>query len=322
MTENVASTGPETEGAAEAKAAAEPNAVAADPALAAAPAANGAAPAPSAPAVTAFRPKLNPWRLRAEPTVLGRLAAGAICLGTLGLVWALLTAGPVEERIISPAVIGSPGEILGSFKSLWFERALTRNLLASLWRVVRGFGLAALVGVPLGIACGAWPKFGALIAPISIFGRNVPISALVPLTLLWFGIEELQKVMFLFLACVMFVVFDSARAVASVDERYVNTALTLGAKPHQVLFKVLVPLSLPDIFGSLRLLFGLAFGYIILTEMVNMTSGVGALILISQRRGPMEHVYLTLVAITLVAYGIDRTLLAAQRWLFPYREEG
>jgi len=119
----------------------------------------------------------------------------------------------------------------------------------------------------------------------------------------------------------MFVVFDAARAVASVDERYVNTALTLGAKPHQVLLKVLVPLALPDIFGSLRLLFGLAFGYIILAEMVNMTSGVGALILMSQRRGPMEHVYLTLVAITLVAYGIDRALHAAQRWLFPYREE-
>lgn len=268
------------------------------------------------------RHKLNPWRLRAEPTALGRLLAGVACIGLLVAVWTLVTWGQVEERIVSPAVIGSPAEILGSFKSLWFDRALTRNLAASIWRVIQGFGLAALVGVPLGIACGAWPKFGAFVAPISIFGRNVPISALVPLTLLWFGIEELQKVMFLFLACVMFVVFDSARAIASVDERYVNTALTLGARPHQVLFKVLVPLALPDIFGSARLLFGLAFGYIILAEMVNQTSGIGALILTSQRRGPMEHVYLALVAITLVAYGIDRLLLFAQRRLFPYREEG
>src|SRR4029077_13986252 len=114
--------------------------------------------------------------------------------------------------------------------------------------------------------------------------------------------------------------FDSARAVASVEERYLQTALTLGASPLQVLKKVLVPLALPEIFGSLRLLFGLAFGYIILAEMVNIESGLGALIIVSQRRGPMAHVYLILALITVVAYGIDRLLLMVQRWLFPYRE--
>jgi NitT/TauT family transport system permease protein len=160
----------------------------------------------------------------------------------------------------------------------------------------------------------------AFLAPLSVFGRNVPISALVPLTLIWFGIDELQKVMFIFVATVMFVVFDVTRAVAGVDEKYVQTARTLGASNAQVLLKVLVPLSFPDIFGSLRLLFGIAFGYIILAEMVNMTGGLGALILTSQRRGPMEHVYLVLVIITLVAYGIDRALFALSRWLFPHRE--
>ena len=192
-----------------------------------------------------------------------RLALGVSSLAFILLVWTALTWGAAEQRFVSPAVIGNPAEIFGSFKTLWFERALTRNLAASIWRVVQGFGLAALVGVPLGILSGAFPKFGAFIAPVSVFGRNVPISALVPLTLLWFGIEELQKVMFIFVACLMFVVFDAARAIADVHERYVQTALTLGASSRQVLFKVLVPLALPDIFGSLRLLFGLAFLFLL-----------------------------------------------------------
>jgi len=261
------------------------------------------------------------WKLRRETSLVGRFVAAGLFLALLFGAWTALTLGAPEMRVISPAVLGSPSEIFGSFSTLWFDRALTRNMIASLWRVLQGFGLSAAIGVPVGVICGAWPKVGAFIAPLSVFGRNVPISSLVPLTLVWFGIDELQKVMFIFVATVMFVVFDSARAVASVDERYVQTALTLGAKPVQVLFKVLVPLALPDIFGSLRLLFGLAFGYIILAEMVNSTSGVGALILTSQRQGPMAHVYLLLVAITLVAYGIDRLLLVVQGWLFPYREE-
>ncbi|HEY3450167.1 MAG TPA: ABC transporter permease [Myxococcales bacterium] len=283
-----------------------------------------AAPAPASraqPAVPAHGRPASAFRLRKQPSMVGRLVLGTVFLLLLLAVWTGLTWGPAEARVLSPVILDSPAEIAASFHSLWFDRALTRNLISSLWRVLQGFGLAALVGVPLGVVCGTWPKVAAFIAPVSVFGRNVPISALVPLTLVWFGIDELQKIMFIFVACVMFVVFDATRAVASVDERYVQTALTLGAKPLQIVTKVLVPLALPDIFGSLRLLFGLAFGYIILAEMVNSDSGVGAMILASQRIGPKAHIYLVLVAITLVAYGIDRGLLALQRWLFPYREE-
>lgn len=260
------------------------------------------------------------FALREEPSMAVRLALGAACLALLGAIWTAVTHGEAEARLLSPAILGSPAELFGSFKELWFDRALMRNLLASLWRVAQGFGLAAAVGVPLGVVAGTWPRIHAFLAPISIFGRNAPISALVPLTLVWFGIEELQKVMFIFVATVMFIFYDSARAIAQVHEKYVQTALTLGASPLQVVAKVLVPLALPEIYGSLRLLFGVGFGYIILAEMVNMSSGVGALILISQRRGPMEHVYLTLAAITLVAFGLDRALQALQRLLFPYRE--
>lgn len=260
------------------------------------------------------------FKLRDEPSVVGRAVAGSACVVLLLAGWTICTLGPPEQRILKPLIIGSPIETFGAFRSLWFERALTRNIFASLWRVLLGFGLAAVIGVPLGIACGTWPRLNAFIAPISVFGRNIPMSALVPLTLLWFGIEELQKVMFIFLACVMFVVFDSARAIASVHERYIQTALTLGANQEQVIAKVLVPLALPDIFGSLRLLFGLAFGYIILAEMINAEEGLGMLILNSQRRGMNEHIYLILITITMVAYGIDRGLLLIQRSIFPYQE--
>jgi len=264
---------------------------------------------------------MNLFKLREEPTLAWRIGAGAATIFLILFVWWFLTRGSeAESRIISPVILPSLGETIEKIKPLWFDAELSRNLVASLKRLLFGFGLAVAVGVPLGVVCGAWPRIHSFFMPISIFGRNVPVSALVPLTLVWFSTGELQKVIFIFIACVMFIVYDSAHAVASVHERYVQTALTLGASRAQTFFKVLIPLALPDIYASLRLLFGLAFGYIILAEQIDTPYGAGHLIDISRRRGPNEYIYLILLAITLSAYTIDRILLAIQRWLFPHKE--
>jgi ABC-type nitrate/sulfonate/bicarbonate transport system permease component len=114
---------------------------------------------------------------------------------------------------------------------------------------------------------------------------------------------------------------DSVRAVTSVHERYVETAQTLGASSTQVIGKVLVPLALPYIYGSLRSLFGLAFGYIMLAELINAEHGLGYLLSTSQRRGLSEHIILILLVIGALAYGIDRFLYWLARGLFPYRSQ-
>jgi len=124
---------------------------------------------------------------------------------------------------------------------------------------------------------------------------------------------------FIFIACVPFVYSDAVAAVVGVPDRYVETAQTLGARSHQVVLKVLVTLALPDIYNSLRHLFGLAFGYIMLAELINAEHGLGFLLMASQRRGLSEHIILILIIIGLLAYGIDRVLFWFQRGLFPYR---
>jgi ABC-type nitrate/sulfonate/bicarbonate transport system permease component len=210
-------------------------------------------------------------------------------------------------------------EVVRSFPSLLNERALLESIAASLRRVLVGFGLAVIVGVPLGVLSASWRLFEAGGAPFALFGRNVPIAALIPLTLMWFGIDETQKVMFIFIACVPFVYSDTVSAVAGVPDRYVETAQTLGASEQQIVRKVLVPLALPQIYDGLRHLFGLAFGYIMLAEVVNAEYGLGRLLMDSQRRSIPQHVILILLIISLLAYGIDRLLLWLQRGLFPYR---
>lgn len=237
---------------------------------------------------------------------------------TVLLLWFLLTLGSPEERILSPLTLPSPAEVAGQIKSLWFDAALSRSIAWSMGRILLGFGLAALIGIPLGILGGCVRAVEAVFHPISVFLRNIPIAALIPLTLVWFGLGEMQKVFFIFIACVGFVLADTTRAVLDVDDRFVQTAYTLGASRRQVVSKVLIPLAMPDIFNSMRLLFGLAFGYIVLAELIDAKFGLGYIIQVAQRRGPREHIYLVLFVITLLAFGIDRLLYALQKRLFPY----
>ena len=258
--------------------------------------------------------------LRIPPPRLTRHAIGLAAMGLVVVGWWFVTAGlGSEDRLVSPVILPSPGEVVRSFPSLLNERALLQSVAATLKRVLVGFGLATLVGVPLGIAAGSWRVIEAAGAPFALFGRNLPVAALIPLTILWFGIDETQKLMFIFIACIPFVYADALSAITSVPERYVETAQTLGASSSQIVRKVLVPLALPDIYSSLRHLFGLAFGYIMLAELINAQYGLGYLLMASQRRGMSEHIILILIIIGLLAYSIDRLLFFFQRGLFPYR---
>jgi len=262
------------------------------------------------------------FTLRSEAPPLVRRSAGILGVGVVIVLWWLLTLGGTPEtRFISPVLLPSPGEVVRGIPTLLTERALVASVAATLQRVFGGFLLAIVVGVPLGIVAGSYRLFDAFTRPLSVFARNVPVAVLIPLTILWFGIDETQKIMFIFVSTVPFVFFDAARAIGAVHDRYVETAQTLGASPRQVISKVLIALAMPDIFGSLRSLFGLAFGYIMLAELVNAEYGLGYLLMTSQRRGLTEHIFAILILIGLLAYGIDRLLFFFQRGLFPYRVE-
>jgi ABC-type nitrate/sulfonate/bicarbonate transport system permease component len=260
------------------------------------------------------------FALRTLPPLPVRQLAGAGAILFVLLVWWFCTRGAIpEDRIISPAAFPSPMEVVRGFPSLVTERNLVGGIAASLSRVFLGFGLALVVAIPLGILAGTFRIVGAAAQPLSLFGRTIPVAALLPVTMQAFGIGELQKVMFIFLATAPFVFHDTARAIAAVNDRYVDTAQTLGARPRQVMTKVLIALALPDIYATIRTMFGMAFGYIMLAEVVDAGAGLGFIMLQSQRRGLPEHLVGTLFVISALAYGLDALFKFFQKGLFPYR---
>ncbi|HQF87330.1 MAG TPA: ABC transporter permease [Acidobacteriota bacterium] len=249
-----------------------------------------------------------------------KIVLGAIPIVLIFLGWHLATAGAAEERLISPTILPSPGEVIRSFPSLWFQAELSRSALTSALRVVIGFGVAWVIAFPLGIFMGAFTKVGATFSPVMVFLGYLPIPALVPLTMSLFGVDELQKVMFLALAFFIYLLPLFVRAVSDVDNVFLQTAYTLGATRWQTLRRVLLPVALPRIVHAMRLGFGVGWTYIILAEMVAAERGLGNIIIVAQRRGPREHIYLVLVVIVMIAYLTDKFWVVLSRYLFPYQE--
>ena len=117
------------------------------------------------------------WSLRIPPPRMTRRLVGVAALGAIVLGWWFATSGlGSEDRLISPVILPSPGEVIRSFPVLLNERALLQSIAATLRRVLLGFGLAALIGVPLGIVAGSWRVIEAAGAPLALFGRNLPIA--------------------------------------------------------------------------------------------------------------------------------------------------
>jgi len=250
-----------------------------------------------------------------------RVVLGVIPILLLLLVWFFITNGEPEERIVTPLILPSPVEVVRSFKSLWFDAGLSRSVLASGLRVIAGFGVSLLFAFPVGLLMGSFSKVKSLFEPISVFGAYLPIPTLVPLTMSLFGIGEFQKVMFLSIAFFVYLLPLFVKAVDEVDNVYLQTAYTLGATKWQTVWHVLLKIALPKLFHAMRLGFGVGWSYIILAEMVAATRGLGAIIIIAQRRGPREHIYLVLLVIVMVAYITDKLWEKAEKRLFPYQVE-
>jgi len=247
---------------------------------------------------------------------------GLIPIAFIFLMWWLFTYGPPEERRIAPTILPSPVEVVQSIPELVNNRELLHHVWASVRRVAVSFGLALAVVLPLGILMGAFRVISATFTPLSTASSYIPIATLVPLTMSWFGIDELQKIMFLAMAFGIYLLPLVVQAIENVPDIYLRTSYTLGATRRQVIWNVLIPIALPDLWHAMRLAFGVGWTYIVLAEVVVMVDGLGFLIQNSFRRGPREHIYLVILVITLIAWAADLGWERLGRVLFPYRRSG
>ena len=189
----------------------------------------------------------------------------------------------------------------------------------SLQRVLLGFALGALIGIPVGYAMGLTNWSRGWFDPIVEFMRPVPPLALIPLMIIWFGIGEVSKVILLFLAALWIMVIAARSGVSGVAITKVHAAYSLGASKWQILTKVIIPNSLPEIFTGARVAMGVCWGTVVAAELVAAEVGLGKMIVVASKFQLTDIVLVGIILIGVIGFLIDVGVRALESWLVPWK---
>jgi NitT/TauT family transport system permease protein len=203
------------------------------------------------------------------------------------LIWYLLT----RTGFINPVFLPSPGRVLVSFWGLLSREFLLEHLVPSATRVGGAFLLSLAIAFPLGVLSGQVPWVARLTEPIFGFTRYLPVAALVPLCILWFGIEDEQKIAVITLGVVFQLVLLFAFDTASVPKELIEGGRTFGLSRFQIVRRIVLPSSLPAMWDDMRISAGWAWSYLVLAELVAGSRGVGYFVIQSQRYLETDRVF-------------------------------
>lgn len=263
-------------------------------------------------------PERSPARWRAS-VANGGMRALAIFLFLA--TWAVVSVGNAHLwQVFNPILLPSPLAVLIAGVELARTGELQRDILASLSRVLQGFGVAAVSGVAVGLAVGTWRPLERLVEPMIELLRPIPPLAFLPMMVLWFGIGETSKIVFIAYAAFFPVFTTTVEGIKHVDPLLLRAAASLGATRTEMFRYVVLPAALPSIITGLRLGFGLSFFVIVAAEFIAADSGLGYLINDARTFFMVSHMLLGAMLIGLIGFLFNTLLRVLESWLLRWRQ--
>jgi len=254
--------------------------------------------------------------------VKGGAIYGVLSVLTLAVVWQLVAMA----EIVPPLFWPSPGAVWDRFIQIATEGYKGHNLFEhlgiSLYRVLLGFGLGCLAGIPVGLGMGLNKVIKGWMDPLIEFYRPVPPLAYVPLVIIWMGIGDGGKVLLLFLATFSIIVISARAGVDSVSIQKIHAAYSLGTSRWQLLRHVILINALPEIFTGMRVAMGVCWGTLVAAEMVAATSGVGWMVLNASRYLNTDIVLMGVILMGVVGFLIDMCMRKLEKKLIPWKGRG
>jgi len=244
---------------------------------------------------------------------------GVVTLSRRGTVRFTPNAGMQMEPIWLPPPEAVWTRLVEIAQEGYRDFTLAEHLGYSLFRVLAGFFVGALVGIPLGYAMGLSNWFRGWFDPIVEFMRPVPPLALIPLVIIWFGIDESGKIFLLFLAALWIMTIAARAGVSGVNISKIHAAYSLGASKSQIMRHVIIPNSLPEIFTGARVAMGVCWGTVVAAELVAAEQGAGQMIVAASKFQLTDIVIMGIILIGVIGYGIDMLMRWAERILVPWK---
>ncbi|MCX4911280.1 ABC transporter permease [Streptomyces sp. NBC_00878] len=228
-------------------------------------------------------------------------------------VWQLLA------MTYGSTLVASPRETLSAAEELARDGTLTNSVIASGRRILIGWGLGVLVGVPVGLLVGQIRIVRQFLEPYIEFFRFIPPIAFVTLAVVWLGIGESSKVVLIFYTAVFIVTLNTSAGVMAVSESKLRAAASLGASRWQILRGIVLPSTVPHIVTGARLAMGNSFLTIVSAEIVAAQVGLGSLIWTSRNYGRIDWVFVGIITLGILGFVFDRILrVVASRVLRRY----
>ena len=217
------------------------------------------------------------------------------------VAWGIATLGGYVPK----TYLADPIAMVKSGWVLLTEQGFAKDIGMTVWRVLGGFAIAAVLALPLGVAMGAYKPVEAFFEPFVSFARYLPASAFIPLLILWAGIGEAQKLSLIFIGSFFQLVLMIALQVGGIRRDLVEAAYTLGASDVGIVKSVLIPAAAPQIAETLRLVLGWAWTYVIVAELIGASNGIGHMITDSQALLATDQIIFGIITIGVIGLVSD-----------------
>jgi NitT/TauT family transport system permease protein len=221
--------------------------------------------------------------------------------------------------VVNPALVPTPHEVAQQLWQLAGQR-LPKDIWMSTQRVFLGVTLGILLAVPVGFVLGWYREVRSFIDPLINFFRALPPIALIPLVIVYFGVEETAKVVILFYASFFAGVIVMYEGIAQISPIYVRVARTLGATDGEIFMRVIVPLTVPHMLTALRVALGVAWATLVASELIAAQHGLGSLIQNAASFFQLDIIYAGIICIGFIALGMDLALRVAAKRLVAWQE--
>ncbi len=228
--------------------------------------------------------------------------------------------------LVGPNKLPAPWKVAEAFVYLAWDAENQRSLLltATMWsvgRILAAFTLTILIGIPIGVIMGASPRINAVMSPLIDPFRSAPVVALLPIMVMWFGIGESMKVVFLFIGAVVYLIPMVRDAMQAVPQSHWIAARDLGATPWEAVRLSVLPMAMPRIADGVIVSTSVMWTYITVAEYVNAREGLGQLIQNARRFSAMDQVFAGIVVIIALALITYQSMQMIKRRLFPWETQ-